>query len=167
MTPLTDQTLHQFLLRQERSPRSKYWQHVCKIYNLDVTRRFDVSHLPPIYVHIIYERQLLQGLTLAIVNYTPASRCIYIFRRLCRDLSATKSVAARFLCMLKNLAATDLVAARSPTSRRLLCNLAGTDRGPCCDLCDRWKLSVAERSQSGCSVCLTGVLITKKSFSLL
>ena len=31
--------------------------------------------------------------------------------------------------MLKNLAATDLVAARSPTSRRLLCNLAGTDRG--------------------------------------
>ena len=33
--------------------------------------------------------------------------------------------------MFKNLAATDLVAARSPTSRRLLCNLAGTDRGPC------------------------------------
>ena len=30
--------------------------------------------------HIIYERQLLQGLTLAIVNYTPASRCVYIFR---------------------------------------------------------------------------------------
>ena len=45
--------------------------------------------------------------------------------------------------MFKNLAATDLVAARSPTSRRLLCNLAGTDRGP----------------QSGCSVCLTGALI--------
>ena len=42
---------------------------------------------------------------------------------------------------------------QSPTSP----NLAGTDRGPCCDLCDRWKLSVAERSQSGCNVCLTGV----------
>ena len=68
-----------FLLRQERSSRSKYWQHGYKIYNLDVTRRFDLSHLPPIYVHIIYERQLLQGLTLAIVNYTPASRCVYIF----------------------------------------------------------------------------------------
>ena len=78
-------------------------------------------------------------------------------RRLRRDLSATKSVAARFLCKHKNLAATDLVATRSPISRRLLCNLAGTDRGPCCDLCDRRKLSVAERSQSGCSVCLTGV----------
>ena len=60
--------------------------------------------------------------------------------------------------MFKNLAATDLVAARSPTSCRLLCNLAGTDRGPYCDLCDRWILSVAERSQSGCSVCLTGAL---------
>ena len=69
-----------FLLRQERSSRSKYWQHVDGIYNPDVTRRFDLSHLPPIYVHIIYERQLLQGLTLAIVNYTPASRCVYIFR---------------------------------------------------------------------------------------
>ena len=69
-----------FLLRQERSSRSKYWQHVAGIYNLDVTRRFDLSHLPPIYVHIIYERQLLQGLTLAIVNYTPANRCVYIFR---------------------------------------------------------------------------------------
>ena len=63
-----------------------------------------------------------------------------------------------FLSMFKSLAATDLVAARSPTSRRLLCNLAGTDRGPCCDLCDWWKLSVAERSQSGCNVCLTGAL---------
>ena len=69
-----------FLLRQERSSRSKYWQHVDGFYNPDVTRRFDLSHLPPIYVHIIYERQLLQGLTLAIVNYTPASRCVYIFR---------------------------------------------------------------------------------------
>ena len=81
-------------------------------------------------------------------------------RRLCRDLSATKSVAARFLCKHKNLAATDLVATRSPISRRLLCNLAGTDRGPCCDLCDWCKLSVAERSQSGCNVCLTGALGT-------
>ena len=60
--------------------------------------------------------------------------------------------------MFKNLAATDLVSARSPTSRRLLCNLAGTDRRHCCDLCDRRKLSVAERSQSGCSVCLTVAL---------
>ena len=79
-------------------------------------------------------------------------------RRLCWDLSATKSVAARFLCKHKNLSATDLVATRPPISRRLLCNLAGTDRGPCCDLCDLCKLSVAERSQSGCNVCLTGVL---------
>ena len=60
--------------------RSKYWQHVSIFYNLDVTRRFDLSHLPPICVHIMYERQLLQGLTLAIVNFTPASRCVYIFR---------------------------------------------------------------------------------------
>ena len=59
--------------------RSKYWQHVSIFYNLDVTRRFDLSHLPPICVHIMYERQLLQGLTLAIVNFTPASRCVYIF----------------------------------------------------------------------------------------
>ena len=69
-----------FLLRQERSSRSKYWQHVDGFYNPDVTRRFDLSHLPPIYVHIMYERQLLQGLTLAIHNYAPASRCVYIFR---------------------------------------------------------------------------------------
>ena len=39
-------------------------------------------------------------------------------RRLVRDLAATKSVAARFLNMLKNLAATDLVADRSRQSRR-------------------------------------------------
>ena len=76
------------------------------------------------------------------------------------DQSATKSVAARFLIIFKNLAATDLVASRSPTSRRLLCNLAGTDRWPCCDLCDWWKLSVAERSQSGCNVCVTEALMT-------
>ena len=63
--------------------------------------------------------------------------------------------------MFKNLAATDLVAGRSRTSHRLLCNLAGTDRGPCCDLCVRWKLSVAERSQSGCNLCLTKALITR------
>ena len=60
--------------------------------------------------------------------------------------------------MFKNLAATDLVADRSPTMRRLLCNLAGTDRGLCCDLCDWWKLSVAERSQSGGNVCVTEAL---------
>ena len=34
------------------------------------------------------------------------------------DLAATKSVAARFLNMLKRLAATDLVAERSRQSRR-------------------------------------------------
>ena len=27
--------------------KSKYWQHVAGIYNPDVTRRFDLSHLPP------------------------------------------------------------------------------------------------------------------------
>ena len=57
---------------------------------------------------------------------------------------------------VQNLAATDLVADMCPTSRRLLCNLAGTDWGPCYDLCDWWKLSVAERLQSDCNVCLTG-----------
>ena len=64
--------------------------------------------------------------------------------------------------MLKNLSATDLVTARSSTSRRLLCNLDGTDRGPCCDLYDRWKLSVAERSQSGCNVCVAEVLLVQE-----
>ena len=49
-----------------------------------------------------------------------------------------------------------------PISRRLLCNLTRTDRGPCCDLCDWCKLSVAERSQSGCNACLTGALHTRK-----
>ena len=39
-------------------------------------------------------------------------------RRLIGDLVATKSVAARFLCLHKNLAATDLVADRSRQSRR-------------------------------------------------
>ena len=51
-------------------------------------------------------------------------------RRLRRDLSATKSVAARFLCMFKNLAATDLVAARSPTSA----DFSATSPGPIGDL---------------------------------
>ena len=81
-------------------------------------------------------------------------------RRLIGDWSATlpglRCDQISRLCKHKNLAATDLVATRSPISRRLLCNLAGTDRGPCCDLCDWCKLSVAERSQSGCNVCLTG-----------
>ena len=27
--------------------KSKYWHHVAGIYNPDVTRRFDLSHLPP------------------------------------------------------------------------------------------------------------------------
>ena len=39
-------------------------------------------------------------------------------RRLVGDLAATKSVAARFLSMHKNLAATDLVEHRSRRSRR-------------------------------------------------
>ena len=69
--------------------------------------------------------------------------------------------------MFKNLAATDLVAARFPTSRRLLCKLAGTDRGPCCDLCDRWKLSVAERSQSGYNACLTGALAKHQTSDIM
>ena len=71
-------------------------------------------------------------------------------------LRPNQSQPGFFLCKHKNLAATDLVATRSPISRRLLCNLSGTDRWPCCDLCDWCKLSVAERSQSGCNVCLTG-----------
>ena len=49
-------------------------------------------------------------------------------RRLRGDLRP-KSVAARFLNIFKNLAANDLVAVRSLTSRRLLCNLAEDDRG--------------------------------------
>ena len=43
-------------------------------------------------------------------------------RRSCGYLSATKSVN-----LFKNLAATDFVATKSPTSRRLLCNLAFGD----------------------------------------
>ena len=54
--------------------------------------------------------------------------------------------------MFKYLAATDLVAARSSTSRRPLCNLTMADQGPCCDLCVRWKLLVVETMQSGCNV---------------
>ena len=53
-----------------------------RLYNLQSWRHKAIwlSHLPPIYVHIMYERQLLQGLTLAIENYTPACPCVYIFR---------------------------------------------------------------------------------------
>ena len=51
--------------------------------------------------------------------------------------------------MFKNQAATDLVAAMSPTSRRLLCNLAGTDRGHCCDLCDWWAIDGNNQSRRG------------------
>ena len=69
--------------------------------------------------------------------------------------------------MFKNLTATDLAATRLPTSRRLLCNLAGTDRGPCCDLWDWWKLSVAERPQSGCNVCVTEALPVVKTLSFM
>ena len=49
-------------------------------------------------------------------------------RRLIGDLFATKSVAARFLCLHKNLAATDLVADRSRQSRRPVPDQSPTDR---------------------------------------
>ena len=49
-------------------------------------------------------------------------------RRLIGDLVATKSVAARFLCLHKNLAATDLVADRSRQSRRPVPDQSPTDR---------------------------------------
>ena len=49
-------------------------------------------------------------------------------RRLIGDLVATKSVAARFLCLHKNLAATDLVADRSRRSRRPVPDQSPTDR---------------------------------------
>ena len=49
-------------------------------------------------------------------------------RRLVGDLAATKSVAARFLSMHKNLAATDLVAGRSRQSRRPVPDQSPTDR---------------------------------------
>ena len=49
-------------------------------------------------------------------------------RRLVGDLAATKSVAARFLNMLKRLAATDLVADRSRQSRRPVPDQSPTDR---------------------------------------
>ena len=49
-------------------------------------------------------------------------------RRLVGDLAATKSVAARFLNMHKNLAATDLVADRSRRSRRPVPDRSPTDR---------------------------------------
>ena len=49
-------------------------------------------------------------------------------RRLIGDLVATKSVAARFLCLHKNLAATDLVADRSRRSRRPVADQSPTSR---------------------------------------
>ena len=49
-------------------------------------------------------------------------------RRLIGDLVATKSVAARFLCLHKNLAATDLVADRSRQSRRPVPDQSPTSR---------------------------------------
>ena len=55
-------------------------------------------------------------------------------RRLIGDLVATKSVAARFLCLHKNLAATDLVADRSRQSRRAVPDQSLTSRRPIADL---------------------------------
>ena len=49
-------------------------------------------------------------------------------RRLIGDLVATKSVAARFLCLHKRLAATDLVADRSRQSRRPVADQSPTSR---------------------------------------
>ena len=49
-------------------------------------------------------------------------------RRLIGDLVATKSVAARFLCLHKRLAATDLVADRSRQSRRPVPDQSPTSR---------------------------------------
>ena len=54
-------------------------------------------------------------------------------RRLIGDLIATKSVAARFLCLHKNLAATDLVADRSRQSRRRVPDQSPTSRRPIAD----------------------------------
>ena len=54
-------------------------------------------------------------------------------RRLIGDLVATKSVAARFLCLHKNLAATDLVADRSRRSRRPVADQSPTSRRPIAD----------------------------------
>ena len=54
-------------------------------------------------------------------------------RRLIGDLVATKSVAARFLCLHKNLAATDLVADRSRQSRQPVPDQSPTSRRPIAD----------------------------------
>ena len=54
-------------------------------------------------------------------------------RRLIGDLVATKSVAARFLCLHKRLAATDLVADRSRQSRRPVPDQSPTSRRPIAD----------------------------------
>ena len=54
-------------------------------------------------------------------------------RRLVGDLAKTKSVAARFLNMLKRLAATDLVADRSRQSRRPVPDQSPTSRRPIAD----------------------------------
>ena len=54
-------------------------------------------------------------------------------RRLVGDLAATESVAARFLSMHKNLAATDLVADRSWRSRRPIPDQSPTSRRPIAD----------------------------------
>ena len=56
-------------------------------------------------------------------------------------------------CLRPNRIA-DLVGARPSTSRQLLCNLAGTDRGHCCDLCGGNCLS-----ESCCSVCMAEAFI--------
>ena len=54
-------------------------------------------------------------------------------RRLIGDLVATKSVAARFLCLHKNLAATDLVADKSRQSRRPVPDQSPTSCRPIAD----------------------------------
>ena len=54
-------------------------------------------------------------------------------RRLIGDLVATKSVADRFLCLHKTLAATDLVADRSRQSRRPVPDQSTTSRRPIAD----------------------------------
>ena len=69
-------------------------------------------------------------------------------RRLVGDLAATKSVAAKFLSMHKNLAATDLVADRSRRGRRPVPDQSATSRRPIADLfCKNRGVAIIETSR--------------------
>ena len=119
VTPSNDRTLHQYLT----------------ITDLDLITVFDFLPKTPV-------RHTLCDLS-ATDNFHRSQRSqqgrrsvparLQRSRRLVGDLAATKSVAARFLNMHKNLAATDLVADRSRRSRRPVPDQSPTSRRPIAD----------------------------------